>query len=283
MADVVVAEVRRRHAERAPPRTAVERRRDLELLALLPHRVVVVGAVEADHVVPDAEVGSVRPVLGNLGDRPVDHAIEHDGLQPEFSHRMFQLGDGLVRVVHGNHRRGRHTILQRLEKLGLIHVERTAGREPRLGVVDAGQAEAHGREQNGEVDAEFVKALVEEPRHHRRRAVARILGRCAPKRFLRNVFAAPLDRCHVQRTAHPVAVDLHGPCGGIAADLAHRVRHHGTVFQPMAIGVDHRMAEFSAQFCTFACHVSPSLTSRDACECRHLRLRGQVADSGCGR
>src|SRR4029453_2259413 len=50
--DVVVAEVRRRVAQENGARPVVEAGRDLELAALLPHGIVVVVAVDADHVVP---------------------------------------------------------------------------------------------------------------------------------------------------------------------------------------------------------------------------------------
>src|SRR5439155_13486517 len=53
--DVVEAEVRRRVAEQDRARAVVKARRDAELAALDPHRIVVVVAVDDDHVVPLGE------------------------------------------------------------------------------------------------------------------------------------------------------------------------------------------------------------------------------------
>src|SRR5690348_86720 len=46
MADMVVDEIRRRQPQTRPPRTGMERRRDIELEAPRPHRVVIIVAVE---------------------------------------------------------------------------------------------------------------------------------------------------------------------------------------------------------------------------------------------
>ena len=167
---------------------------------------------------------------------------------------MFEFGDRLLRMVHRDHRRGRDPVLQRFEQLRLVDVECPAGGDARLGVVDPGQTETHGREQHREVDAELVQAFVEQPRHHGRGAVAGVLRRCAPERLLGDVLAASLGGGHAQRAAHPVAVDPHGPHGRVAADLAHRLAHHRAVFEPVAVRVDHRMAETLAQLRTVIRH-----------------------------
>src|SRR6266567_5965222 len=52
MADVVIAEIGRGVAQEDRPRAVVEARRDLELSALGPHGIIVVVAVDPDHVVP---------------------------------------------------------------------------------------------------------------------------------------------------------------------------------------------------------------------------------------
>ena len=78
VADVVVAEVRRRIAQEDRARPVVEARRDAQLAALLPHRVVVVRAVEADHVVPLHELRGVGVLGGQGGDGPPDEAAHHD-------------------------------------------------------------------------------------------------------------------------------------------------------------------------------------------------------------
>ena len=233
----------------------MERGRYLQLLAFAPHRVVVVGAVETDVVVPNRQMGGVGMLLGDLGYRPVDHAVQHHGLEAQLADRVFQFGNGLVRVMHGNHRRRRHAVFQRLEQLGLIDVEGTACGLARLGVVHARQAEAHGGKQNGEVDAELVQALVQQPRHHRRGAIAGVFGGRTPERLLGDVLPSPFSWRHAQRATNAIAVNAHGAHRGIAADFAHRFANHRPVFQPMAVGVDYRMAETGAQFGTIVRHV----------------------------
>src|SRR5262249_44817521 len=57
---MVVDEIRRRQPETRAPRARMKRRRDIEFEALRPHRVVVIIAVEADHVLPHGP-GEFRP------------------------------------------------------------------------------------------------------------------------------------------------------------------------------------------------------------------------------
>src|SRR5467141_428186 len=52
MADVVVREIRCGLAKAEPARGAVKGRRDFQLDALRPHRVVIVFAVDREHVIP---------------------------------------------------------------------------------------------------------------------------------------------------------------------------------------------------------------------------------------
>src|SRR4029079_12301979 len=52
VSDVVVAEVRRRVAQQDRARAVVEARRDAQLAALRPDRIVVVNAIDRDRVVP---------------------------------------------------------------------------------------------------------------------------------------------------------------------------------------------------------------------------------------
>ena len=138
MADMVVAEIRRRHAERPTPGTAVKRGRNTEFATLLPDRVVVVGTVETDHVVPHGEVGGIGPFFGDLGDGAVDHAVQHHGLETQFADGVLEFGDGFLRVVHRNHCRWGDAVFERFEEFRLVDVERPARRDARFGVVDPG-------------------------------------------------------------------------------------------------------------------------------------------------
>src|SRR5213080_3811810 len=59
MADMVVGEVGRRIAQRLIAAGAVEGRGDAELAARLPDRVVIVDAIDTEHLVPDREAVAV--------------------------------------------------------------------------------------------------------------------------------------------------------------------------------------------------------------------------------
>src|SRR5439155_4268910 len=68
VADVVVAEVRRRVPEQGRTRAVVEARRDPELATLCPHRFVVVIAVYPDQYVPIDELRRLRMLVRQRGD-----------------------------------------------------------------------------------------------------------------------------------------------------------------------------------------------------------------------
>src|SRR5438067_10873838 len=59
MADMVIGEVGRRIPQRLIAAGRMESRRDLDVAALLPDRVVVVDAVDAEHLVPHGEAVDV--------------------------------------------------------------------------------------------------------------------------------------------------------------------------------------------------------------------------------
>src|ERR1700691_6229632 len=60
MADMVVDEVRRAVAQPLAAGARMEGRRDAELDAFCPDRVVIIRAVDAEHVVPDREAAGLR-------------------------------------------------------------------------------------------------------------------------------------------------------------------------------------------------------------------------------
>src|SRR5439155_1519572 len=83
VADVVVAEVRRRVAEQDRARAVVEARRNAQLAELLPHRLVVVLAVDGDRVIPLDELRGLRMLLDQRGDGAANEAPHHDDLVAE--------------------------------------------------------------------------------------------------------------------------------------------------------------------------------------------------------
>src|SRR4030095_5646861 len=80
VADVVVAEVRRRVAEQDGARAVVKAWRDAQLAALRPDRVVVVDTVDRDRVVPFDELRGLRVLLDERLDGTADQGAQHDDL-----------------------------------------------------------------------------------------------------------------------------------------------------------------------------------------------------------
>src|SRR2546422_7258035 len=126
VADVVEAEVRGRVAQQDRARAVVERGRELQLAALLPHGIVVVVAVDPDDVEPLGELRGLGLLLGHRGHGPAHEAADHDDLEAELGGRELQLFDRLLRRVHRDDRGRDDAIGVRLELLGREHVVRAA-------------------------------------------------------------------------------------------------------------------------------------------------------------
>src|SRR5262252_8168200 len=100
MADMVVGEVARVVADAEAATAGVEGRRNAEFTALLPDRVVVVVAVEADLIVEHRVARDLRiePLchrfLGRI-EWPLDAAAEHAGLAAELLGAELQFVDRL--------------------------------------------------------------------------------------------------------------------------------------------------------------------------------------------
>src|SRR5207249_10690571 len=112
MSDVVVDEARRRVPQTLAAARAVEGRRNAELTALRSDRVVVVVAVERQHVVPDRESRAVGIALRARRDAPRHTAAEHAYLRAELSGDELELLDRLVRRVHRDGRGGGQAVAQ---------------------------------------------------------------------------------------------------------------------------------------------------------------------------
>jgi hypothetical protein len=104
--------------------------RDVQLAALRPHRIVVVLAVDADHVVPLDELGRLGMLLDERGNRTADEAAHHDDAVAELLRGELQLLDRFLGRIHRDDRRGDDAVAVRAELLGGEHVvgaaERTA-------------------------------------------------------------------------------------------------------------------------------------------------------------
>jgi hypothetical protein len=221
----------------------VERRRDAELEALRPDRVVIVFAVEPDDVVPYRKAGGLAFHLAAGLDRAVHQAAEHRDLVAELLDGVVELLDRLLRRVHGDDRRRGHTIGKGAEIFGRDDIVGAASGAARLAIADARHPQTAGRIDDCEIEPDLVEALIEEPRKNRSREVARILGRMGPERLLADTAPPPLLDRHRQHAARAAADRAPAAHRGLAADLAQLLGEDGPVFDPVAVGVDNRVVE----------------------------------------
>jgi hypothetical protein len=139
MADVVVDEVHRRQAQSLAAAAAMERRRDAELDAFRPNGVVVIRAVDAEHVVPHREAPRLGVLGRGGGDRPRQVAAKHPHPRAKLSGDEFELFDRFLRCVHRDDRRRGHAVAEIEEIIGRNDIVRAAQGAPDLDVFDARQ------------------------------------------------------------------------------------------------------------------------------------------------
>src|SRR5205085_11909300 len=141
-------------------------------------------AVEPDDVVPHREAGGLALDLAGGFDRAVHQAAEHRDLIAELLDGVIELLDRLLGSMHRDDRRRGHAVGEIAEILGRDDVVGAAGSPPSLAVADPRYPKAAGRVDDREVEPDLVEALVEEPRKHRGREVARVLRRMGPEGLL---------------------------------------------------------------------------------------------------
>ena len=111
--------------------------RDAELYAFLPDGVVVVGTVEREYVyIVTARSAWRRGAF--------DETVEHRGTEAEGANRILELLNRLLRGMHGDHGRGGKAVLQSVELLGEIEIDRPASvlSERVVSIPDEGQTDA---------------------------------------------------------------------------------------------------------------------------------------------
>ena len=246
MSDMVVNEIGRRIAQSDAARTRMKRRRDSQLDAFRPHRIVVVLAVEPEHVEPRCESRRVRRLGGDGRYLPPHHARHHHDFQPEFLHHVLEFRARLLRRMHRDHRRGRHAVGKFSEKFRDEPVERAAGRAPRLVIGMKRNTQPGGRIQHGEIHSEFVEAFVKQPRQNLGRAIARVLRRQRPECFLRAPPVLALFFRRRQSLRHPAVERAKSLDGAAAAEFFQLLDDDRPELQPMPVGIDHRMLETRA-------------------------------------
>ena len=244
--EVVADEVRRQAPVGPPHRAAVAGDRDAEVDELLPHGVVVVGTVDAQRVDVHPTLGGVGLPLGVGLDGARDRAPRDQHLQPE-PVGVVHLLDRLGRLGEAEHADRHHAVEVGREQVGDHRVVGADGDVAQLGVGDvAAQRETHAGEDDGEVDAPVVEAVVEEARERGGGAVAHVDRDAPVRRAAEPALPSLLDRELVPPVeAVPVAraelVDIGG-----AADLGDVVEVDREELDPVAIGVDHRVVELGA-------------------------------------
>ena len=175
VADVVGHVVGGRHAAAEADAGGVEGGGDAELGAALPHRVVVVGAVEAEAVDPAG--GAVALVARR---RAQHQPAEEEALEPQLAGGVVELGDGLVGVVGRDDPDGDQPVGVRAVGLGVVAVAGPGEGAAQLGVVDRHDRQADGGVEHGDVDAQLVEAFVEQPGEHGGGPVEGVAGGHAP-------------------------------------------------------------------------------------------------------
>ena len=224
----------------------MKRRRDSQLDAFRPHRIVVVLAVESDHVEPGRESRRVRRPGRHRRYLPPHHARHHHDFQPELLHHVLEFRARLLGSMHRDHRGGRHAVGKFSEKFRDEPVERAAGRAARFVVGMKRNAEPGGRIEHGEIHSEFVEPFVEQARQELGRAIASVPGRQRPECLLRapSALAFLLRRCQPFRDA---AVERAKSFDRAAsAEFFQLLDDDWPELQPMPVGVDHRMLETRA-------------------------------------
>ncbi len=223
---MVVDVVPRRHPAAPPVADPVKRRHHPELHAPRPQRRVVVKAVVAQRVDPRGG----HPV----GPNATWHHPAHDHrFEAEDADGVVELGHRLVGTERGDEGDRLQTVAVVGKDARVVRVQRPTRRQAQLVVGVAQDREPRGREEQGEVEADLLQALVEQPgqqdghpvepervaEEHPRREVARARGeRGSPVPY------EPLrDR--------------------VVGHLAHAVDDHRHELDQVAVGIDDRMRQ----------------------------------------
>src|SRR5215470_17482962 len=248
VADVVEREVGWAVAFAVGAAACMEGRGDAELAALLPQRIVVVLAVDAELIEALGVAGEVGGGALGVRDRPADSAAEHADLRAELSGDELQLLDGLVRGVHPDHRGRGEPVAEVLEVFVSDDVEAADYRAPGRVVGDARDAEPGGGIDDTEVDAELAEPVVEHPRHHGCRAVAGVGRLPAPEPLHGDALLRALLGGHAERI-RPTPLRLQEAVGAeIARNLADLLRKDRGILDPVPVAVDDGVRETLADF-----------------------------------
>ena len=107
-------------------------------------------------------------------------AAEKKTAQAEFFCGVFELHNCFVGVVGGNHAHGEKSVGVLVVGLCVIAVARASECTAELRVIDRHRAEANGWVEQGDVNANFVESVVEQPGEHCGCTIEGVASRDAP-------------------------------------------------------------------------------------------------------
>ena len=246
VADVVIHKVGDRGPQPDTRRGRMKAGRDTEFYTLGPHRVVVVLAIQPQGIVPLGVAAGLGCAFGYRRDRSALEAGQHGRLGAAVRGHKLQFFNRLLGRVHGNHRSRGQAVLQALELLGRIHIERAAGGPAHLLVAQkGGEQGAPGGIHDRKVQAQLAHPFVQQPGQHGRGPVPRILGRHPPPGRLQHppltaLLAGQLSPLLIAKLVGDFLVALDN---ALAADLVQILHGRGFKLDPVTIGIDHRMRQ----------------------------------------
>ena len=208
--------------------------RHLELDAPGPERVVIVRAVDGEGIDLPRKVRQFGRLLGHLGHRAAPFAGNGDRFHAQFADRVFELGDGFFRRMHGDQGRRRQAVGHVLEHVRIHGVHAPVQRLAQLRITHLHGAQPFAGIDDGEVQPHLLQPLVIEFRQHHGGAVDGHLARGRGPETTAVALAAFL-LLGLQLVRHL------GP-----GDLLDEVVERERPLDHMRVGIDDRMVDAAA-------------------------------------
>jgi hypothetical protein len=244
MADMVVNEVAGRVAQAEVRCGRMEGHRVTELFALAPDRIVVVDAVDAEHIEP-AGVAAADAKLVRLGNRSADQATQRYRLDPDRL-AVFELGDRLSRRVHRYRADWRDAVCKFRPGVDRELVERMAAGPAQLLVANVRRKElAMGWVEDREIKPHLLEPIMHQARDKRGRQIDCILDRQTPPgRLARSTIESLLPR-HPGEIAFAQGTEPRGPAlnGLCACGIFEVFERDRFELPPMAVRINDLMGQ----------------------------------------
>ena len=160
---------------------------------------------------------------------------------------MVEFGQGFIGCVHRHHTRQPQAIFVRTVRGCEVVVEPRAQTEAEIVEIDAGDAKAERGVEHGDVNAQLIHALVQQPGDHGRGAIEGVLRGHTPPTVVRRPRRATVVGATTRRNEQ--ALELAGAVAGeqVGAEALPQVRQQaGHMFDHMAVDVDDGVGDFVA-------------------------------------